>query len=132
MSSAQAQPQTKPHTNPTLKAVQAQPETLPDAVHVIGELVEAYLKSKGTPALVADEVSESIEKAAKRVPNWVVYVIFAIGGPLLMGIYAQYQTYKDLPSRMSALETTVESYGETLKDIQTDLKTLTKTPSTKE
>ncbi len=124
MSSSQALTQPKTKTNPALKAIPAPQATLPDASQVIGELVEAYLKAKGAPQMVADETSEAIQKAAKQVPNWVLYLIFAVFGPLCMGIYAQYQTYKDLPSRMSAIETTVKTQGADLQTIKTDVKTL--------
>lgn len=104
--------------NPSHSQLKAVPQPLPDAVHVIGELVEAYLQSKGAPQMVSEEVSETIEKAAKKVPSWVLYLILFFGGPLMLGIYAQYQTYKDLPSRMSTIEATQASQGQQLDRIE--------------
>jgi hypothetical protein len=113
MSESQSLAMPKTATQPQLKAVPQPHQTLPD-----GELVEAYLQSKGAPQMVASEVSDTIERAAKKVPSWVMYLISAIFIPLCMGIYAQYQTYKDLPSRMTTIETTQTNQGKQLDRIE--------------
>ena len=106
MSEAQAMSAPNHSTQPKLMALpQPSSAQMTLSEDLVSQLIDKRIQSLGIPAPVAQDMAKTIEKAAKTVPNWVIWLILAFGTPLVTGIYTQYLTYKDLPDRMTTVET---------------------------
>ena len=105
MSEAQAMSPLNPPSQPKLMALpQPSPAQVTLSEDLVAAIVDKKIQNLGIPAPIAHDMTQTIEKAAKKVPSWVLWLMLAFGTPLVTGIYAQYETYKDLPDRMSKVE----------------------------
>jgi hypothetical protein len=103
-------------TSPKLAAL-PQPQALATEDFVV-KLLHKRLESIGLPQPIAAELEAVADKAAKKVPNWVIYIILAFGGPLFTWGITQYDSYKDLPAEVSALKDVQSHQGQQLDRIE--------------